>query len=171
MSIGKRLFNMARAELNSLLDRATEAEPKAASHGDPDEDLYRRYSLDQLSDAQLEAEIDSRYRARQAAAQGRPSGTQAPPKPGANGPAPGSRGPGGSRSHTTTAEDELRRAYAALEIPFGSDFATARKSYRRLMRKYHPDHHTGSPDRQKAATELVQKLTLAYKLIEQKTRK
>jgi curved DNA-binding protein CbpA len=39
------------------------------------------------------------------------------------------------------------------------------------MRKYHPDHHTGSPDRQKAATELVQKLTLAYKLIEQKTRK
>ena len=171
MSIGKRLFNMARAELNSLLDRATEAEPQAASHGDPDEDLYRRYSLDQLTDAELEAEIDRRYRARQAATQEKTSRTQPPPKPEANGSTTGARGPGSSRSQTATAQDELRRAYAALEIPFGSDFATARKSYRTLMRKYHPDHHTGSPDRQKAATELVQKLTLAYKLIEQKTRK
>jgi curved DNA-binding protein CbpA len=39
------------------------------------------------------------------------------------------------------------------------------------MRKYHPDRHTSSPDKQRAATELAQKLTLAYDLIEQKTRK
>ena len=173
MSIGKRLFNMARAELNSLLDRAAEAEPEVASHGDPDEDLYRRFSLDQLTDAELEAEIERRDRARRAAARGAASRTQSSPKPNAGArPAgdrtTGARGSGSSRSRTTTAEDELRRAYAALEVPFGADFAAVRKSYRTLMRKYHPDHHTGSPEKQKAATELAQRLTLAYKLIEQK---
>jgi DnaJ-domain-containing protein 1 len=143
-------------------------------HGDPDEDLYRRYSLDQLTDAELEAEIERRYRARQAAARGTPPRTQSPPKATANArpasdqPA-GGRGPGSSRSRTTVADDELRRAYAALEVPFGADFATVRKSYRALMRKYHPDRHTGSPAKQKTATELAQKLTLAYKLISQKT--
>jgi DnaJ-domain-containing protein 1 len=176
MSIGKRIFNMARAELNSLLDRAVEREPEIASHADPDEDLYRRFSLDQLTDVELEAEIERRYRARQAAARGTTSRTQSPPKPNpgarpAGEPPTGGRGPGSSRSRTPTPEDDLRRAYAALEVPFGSDFATVRKSYRALMRKYHPDRHTSSPDKQKAATELAQKLTLAYKLIEQKTRK
>jgi curved DNA-binding protein CbpA len=43
-----------------------------------------------------------------------------------------------------------------------------RKSYRALMRKYHPDRHAGSPDKQRAATELAQKLTLAYKLIQKR---
>jgi curved DNA-binding protein CbpA len=39
------------------------------------------------------------------------------------------------------------------------------------MRKYHPDRHTGSPEKQRAATELAQKLTLAYALIEKHTRR
>jgi curved DNA-binding protein CbpA len=56
-------------------------------------------------------------------------------------------------------------------VPFGSDFATVRKSYRTLMRKYHPDRHTGSPEKQKAATELAQKLGQAYELLEKKLRK
>ena len=64
-------------------------------------------------------------------------------------------------------EDELRRAYAALEVPFGADFATVRKSYRALMRKYHPDRHTDSPEKQKSATELAQKLSAVYQVIEQ----
>jgi DnaJ-class molecular chaperone len=38
------------------------------------------------------------------------------------------------------------------------------------MRKYHPDRHAGSPDKQKAATEVAQKLTLAYRLIEKRSR-
>ena len=64
MSIGKRLFDMARSELNSLLDRAAEAERRTSAGRDPDEDLYRRFSLDELTDAELEAEIERRYRAR-----------------------------------------------------------------------------------------------------------
>ena len=158
MSIGKRLFDMARSELNALLDRAAEAERQASAERDPDEDLYRRFSLDELSDAELEAEIERRYRARQAAkgASGRASTGARPAafRPGRK-PAP---------------PDELRLAYAALEVPYGADFATVRKSYRALMRKYHPDRHAGSPDKQKAATELAQKLTLAYELIQKRAR-
>jgi DnaJ-domain-containing protein 1 len=158
MSIGKRLFNLARSELNSLLDRAAEAEHVTGR--DPDEDLYRRYSLDELSDAELEAEIERRHRARQAKAQQArqapktaPGSGRASPPPSATRPAP---------------DEELRRAYAALEVPFGADFQTVRKSYRTLMRKYHPDRHQGSPEKQKAATELAQKLTLAYAVIEKR---
>jgi curved DNA-binding protein CbpA len=55
-------------------------------------------------------------------------------------------------------------------VPYGSDFATVRKSYRALMRKYHPDRHAGSPEKQKTATELAQKLSAAYQLIEQRAR-
>jgi len=175
MSIGKRLFNMARAELNSLLDRASEAEHVHEQHADPDEDLYRRFSLDELTDTELEAEIERRYRARQAAARGASAPPQSPPPRtdarSTAGQAGGARGPGSSRARTAPADEELRRAYAALEVPFGSDFATVRKSYRALMRKYHPDRHAGSPEKQKAATELAQKLGQAYEIIEKKIRK
>jgi DnaJ-domain-containing protein 1 len=172
MSIGRRLFNMARAELNSLLDRAVEAERDEGR--DPDEDLYRRFSLDQLTDAELEAEIERRHRARGAAARAATSGAQQKPGPSARPSSErqaGTRHPGGSRGTAPPADDDLRRAYAALEVPFGADFATVRRSYRALMRKYHPDRHAASPDKQKTATELAQKLTSAYKLIEQKARR
>jgi DnaJ-domain-containing protein 1 len=160
MTIGKRLFNLARSELNSLLDRAAEAE-QMTGH-DPDEDLYRRYSLDELSDAELEAEIERRHRARQAKAQEARQASKTASSSGHASASPPSR---------PAPDEELRRAFAALEVPFGADFQTVRKSYRALMRKYHPDRHQGSPEKQKAATELAQKLTLAYDLIEKRSRK
>jgi DnaJ-domain-containing protein 1 len=171
MSIGKRLFNMARSELNSLLDRAAEVERHTSVGRDPDEDLYRRFSLDELSDEELEAEIERRYRARQAARDeakgatpGVGSGARSAPRAGST------RASGGGPARKPAPPDELRRAYAALEVPYGADFATVRKSYRQLMRKYHPDRHAGSADKQKAATELAQKLTHAYELVEKQAR-
>lgn len=162
MTLGNRLFNLARSELNSLLDRAVEAERSLGWHGDPDEDLYRRFSLDELTDAELEAEIERRHRARQAA-------TEAAARARSSSTSSTSSTTGNRRSAPPSASGpdvELRRAYAALEIPFGSDFATARKSYRALMRKYHPDRHAGSPEKQKAATQLAQRLSEALDLIE-----
>ena len=165
MSVGKRLFNLAKSELNSLLDRAAEAE--RVESRDPDEDLYRRFSLDELSDKELEAEIERRHRARQAHARGA-SSTSRP----ADRAAPGSaRKSSGAQARKPAPDDEIRRAYAALEVPFGSDFATVRRSYRVLMRKYHPDRHAGSPEKQETATELAQKLSQAYHLIEQRLRR
>ncbi|HJX51644.1 MAG TPA: J domain-containing protein [Polyangia bacterium] len=165
MTISKRLFDMARAELNSLLDKASTWE----SPRDPDEDLYRRYGLDQLTDEQLEAELERRHRAR-AAAQAKANAPR--PSPASSGSRPRSARPSsGPLPRRSSPEDDLRRAYAALEVPVGSNFETVRKSYRALMRKYHPDHHSESPEKQKTATELTQKLTEAYKLLERRLRR
>jgi DnaJ-domain-containing protein 1 len=174
MSISRRLFNMARSELNSLLDRASEAERRTNASRDPDEDLYRRYSIEELTDAELEAEIERRYRARQAAAKAAtgPAQTRRSESAGsAHRPKASHTRPASERARKSAPPDELRLAYAALEVPYGADFATVRKSYRALMRKYHPDRHAGSPEKQKTATELAQKLTSAYALIEKRVKR
>jgi hypothetical protein len=65
-----------------------------------------------------------------------------------------------------SAERRLRELYRLLETPYGADFDTVKASFRRLMRKYHPDLHTGNPTKHKAATELTMSLTLAYDELE-----
>jgi DnaJ-domain-containing protein 1 len=52
--------------------------------------------------------------------------------------------------------------YRQLDVQPGDDMATIKSSYRKLMRKYHPDMHAGNPQRQKAATELSMRVTAAY---------
>jgi DnaJ-domain-containing protein 1 len=52
--------------------------------------------------------------------------------------------------------------YKVLDLPPGSDLAAIKTSYRKLMRKYHPDMHAGSPQKQKAANELSLRVTAAY---------
>jgi DnaJ-domain-containing protein 1 len=161
VSIGKRLIDLARAELNSLLD-------KAARSDDDDDGGYRprwrRPSADGefagMSDQELAAEIERRRRAREeveeAVRGGRPRRTAPPPR---------------TPPRTAAGDEAVRKAYAALEVPAGSDFETVRKSYRRLMRKYHPDLHRGTAEKQRAATDLTQRLTLAYKTLEKQLRR
>lgn len=172
MSIGKRFVDMARAELNSLLDRAAERarrqEDDAATE-DPLADDQRRgedphlrdleeelrrprarraggtVNLRDLSDDELAAEIERRARARGHTATGASSGRTS---------APASRG-----------GDPVRRAYRTLELPYGADQEAIKHAYRTMMRKYHPDRHTSSPDKQKAAHELSLKLTEAYRIL------
>lgn len=164
MSIGRRLIDLAKSELNSLLDKAaTRARHDEDEH--EDEDLFTRYSLDQISDEELEAELDRRRRgreeaSRQAQARSARPRPQAPP-----------RSSGTASARPAAPPDEIRAAYAALEVPYGSNFETVRKSYRNLMRKYHPDRHVQSPEKQKAANELAQKLTAAYKRLDKHLRR
>jgi DnaJ-domain-containing protein 1 len=158
MSIGRRLIDLARAELNSLLERA----------GRSDEDDYgserSRGSVDpsSMTDDELREEIERRRQAREeaeaAARGGRPRA--APPRSSAHPP-----------QRTAAGDDAIRKAYAALEIPAGSDFEMVRRSYRRLMRKYHPDLHGGTADKQRTATDLTQRLTQAYKTLERHLRR
>jgi DnaJ-domain-containing protein 1 len=170
VSIGRRLIDLARAELNSLLE-------KAAGTDDGEEDPTQRHDswsggLDELSDAELEAELERRRQARQEAEQAARA-----PRPGPI-PAGSSSNSYARRSsarpdmprRTAAGDDAIRKAYAALEVPPGSDFETVRKSYRRMMRRYHPDLHVGSPEKQRAANELTQRLTEAYKLLEKHLR-
>jgi DnaJ-domain-containing protein 1 len=161
VSIGKRLIDLARGELNALLDRA--------ARGDDDDDRGtadhgRRMRLEDLSDAELEAEIARRHLERELRGGPRPRPTPEPPR----------RPDSGRRSAPPPRPgpvDDVARAYAVLEVPPGSSFEVVRRSYRTLMRKYHPDRHAHAPEKQKAATELAQKLTEAYRLLERRLRK
>ena len=162
MSIGRRLIDLARAELNSLLDRAARAE-EDDDFGSP---------TDALSDKELEEELERRRQARQEAehaangTHGAPAGDPLGDRPDAGARRrPEFRRAGGEDGNA------VRRAYAALEVPPGSSFETVRKAYRAMMRKYHPDLHTATPEKQKAANEIAQKLTDSYKLLEKKLRR
>ena len=161
MSIGRRLIDLARAELNSLLERAARSED--------DHDHYGFGSTDVLSDEELEAELERRKRAREEVEQAT-HGTRPGARPSS---AASSSGRAGGRPAPRRASDDaaVRQAYAALEVPPGSDFETVRKAYRTLMRKYHPDLHNDRPENQKAANELTQRLTDSYKLLEKKLRR
>ena len=61
-----------------------------------------------------------------------------------------------------SAEAQLLEWYRTLDLQVGADMAQIKSSYRQLMRKYHPDMHAGSPQKQKAATELSMRVTTAY---------
>jgi curved DNA-binding protein CbpA len=79
----------------------------------------------------------------------------------------GSAGSGSSHSHARpprpgSTEAQLLEWYRVLDLQVGADMAQIKTSYRQLMRKYHPDMHAGSPQKQKAATELSMRVTTAY---------
>jgi DnaJ-domain-containing protein 1 len=170
MSIGKRLIDLARSELNSLLDKAARVEDdddrRSGRRGDGD--------VGSMSDEELAAEIERRRQAREEVERATSRGRSSRPTPGASRPTASGRPfreEYASPRRTAAGDEAIRRAYAALEIPAGSDFEAVKRSYRRLMRKYHPDLNAGSPERQKAATDLTQRLTEAYKTLEKHLRK
>ena len=68
-------------------------------------------------------------------------------------------------SHAEHLPEELRQDYANLEVAFGAPQEDVRKSYKRLIRQYHPDRHTGDPKRLKYATEITQKINQSYQRI------
>lgn len=56
-------------------------------------------------------------------------------------------------------------AFEKLGLPYGTPFEEVKKTYRSLMREWHPDKHAGDPELEKKATEKTQELTAAYELI------
>ena len=158
MSIGKRLIDLARSELNSLLDKAARVDGD-----DGDEREQRRYGSEygSMSDKELDEEIERRRQAREEVEEA--TNRNHRPEP----PRPSSAPP----RRTAAGDEAIRRAYAALEVPAGSELEIVKRSYRRLMRKYHPDLNAGSSERQRAATDLSQRLTEAYKTLERHLRR
>ncbi|MBI5500837.1 MAG: J domain-containing protein [Deltaproteobacteria bacterium] len=57
--------------------------------------------------------------------------------------------------------DDIRRAFAALELPLTAGADDVRRAWRTLLSRYHPDRHATDPDRERAATELTRRLTEA----------
>jgi DnaJ-domain-containing protein 1 len=174
LGIGKRIVDLAKANLNALLDKA---------NGET--------GLDQLTDEELEAELRQRRERRQredeerkaaerAAEHARARASQASrtttPPPRTTTPPPRTSQPPPRRdekrkapppSGPPIADKRLRELYAQLEVPYGAPFDDVKKSFRRLMRKYHPDLHAGNPAKQKTATQLTMSLTQAYNELEQ----
>ena len=64
-------------------------------------------------------------------------------------------------------DPRLAGLYANLEVPYGSDLNLVRQSWRRLVKKYHPDRHGSDPERRRVATELTAELTREYRELEE----
>ena len=59
----------------------------------------------------------------------------------------------------------MAQHYKTLNVEYGADAAAVKKSYRKLMRKYHPDLHR-DPKKKVAATKLTVQISAAYTAIE-----
>ncbi|MCR5261025.1 MAG: DnaJ domain-containing protein [Candidatus Gastranaerophilales bacterium] len=69
--------------------------------------------------------------------------------------------------NTNSAEPDAEY-YAILEVPYGAAFEEIKKSYKRLLKKYHPDHYHKDAEKYKTAEKLVGKINEAYGYFEQK---
>lgn len=109
-----------------------------------------------------EREVRAQQQAQDRARQQQAQAKSAPPR-GAGGAGAGSPGAGaGARKPPRGADPMVVQYYARLELTYGAPWDEVKISYRRLMRRYHPDMHAHSPEKLKAATEVAQALTQAY---------
>ena len=58
--------------------------------------------------------------------------------------------------------------YAILEVPYGSDFTAVKSSYRKLLKKYHPDLFHNDNVKYAKAQKLTEKINEAYTYFEKK---
>jgi DnaJ-domain-containing protein 1 len=184
MSLTRRFMNLARANLNALLDRVGDGDDPGSLDTLTDEELEaellrrkaRREREEELRESRAQAERAARARAASGTGGGTStgSGTSAGSggSPGSGGGGSGSSGSGspgsggGGRGRGTTDPRRLAQYYAQLEVPLGTDLPEVKAAYRRLMRKYHPDRYPNDPQKAAMATELTQKLAQAYRELE-----
>lgn len=148
MGIGKRLINVARANVTDF-----------ASAFSRDPETRERRRLDEELDEEIAREVQDTVgakagrKARRVADKAEEAWERAFEEARARG-----QSGGGSRASSRDVENWHR----TLEVPVGADFDTIRKSYRRLMAKYHPDKYASDPEKYAAATEVTRKITGAY---------
>ena len=58
--------------------------------------------------------------------------------------------------------------YKILELEYGADFKEIKSSYRRLLKKYHPDLFANNKEKYELAKKLTQKINEAYTYFERK---
>lgn len=150
MSITRRLFDLARSNITDFshafkkgdaLEGLSEDERKAIDEEVAKETVGAKAGrrARQVRDAAEEA-WERAFEAAQARAE-------------AGGAAP-------TRRHHTEA-DRLRW-YRTLELQPGATHEEVRKSYRRLLKQYHPDRFARDPEKHRVATEVTRNITEAY---------
>ncbi len=78
----------------------------------------------------------------------------------------------GSKTHRIKinyGEIDLREDYNNLGVSAGASMEDVKKSYKKLLKKYHPDNYPEGSEQQKLATEITKKLNLSYQRIKQHT--
>ena len=66
-------------------------------------------------------------------------------------------------------ENQLeKKYYKILELEYGSDFNSIKKSYKKLLKKYHPDLFQNKPEKLKSAQEVTRQINEAYTYFERK---
>jgi DnaJ-class molecular chaperone len=107
----------------------------------------------ELTDAELEAELDRRRRAR-----GVQSAADVSPRV--------------QRALEAIEKDrEVQQAYANLELPRGAKWGDVETRYRELLARFHPDKHRADPERYRAALDLVAGLTRAYQVLYERVKR
>lgn len=64
--------------------------------------------------------------------------------------------------------DKALSYYQVLEVPPDASFEQIKKSYRKLMKMYHPDLFRNQPEKHEVALEISRQLNEAYTYFEQK---
>lgn len=107
-------------------------------------------SVEELTDAELEAEIARRRAARRSVVGAASEGTSVD--------AP--------RAASALEHDrETLQAYANLELPRGASWPEVEARYRELLARFHPDKHRSDPDRYRIALDVAAGLTRAYQVL------
>ncbi len=77
----------------------------------------------------------------------------------------GGRAGGRGTGAPSRPDESLRQDYANLEVPFGADMETVRRSYKSLILRYHPDKHGRNPEEQRVALEITKKINESFERI------
>jgi DnaJ-domain-containing protein 1 len=153
-----------RAPLDNPLAKLATSDPaaQAARAKAATERAARVHRERDAREARQKAAADDQFRRmKEQAARGEAGGAGPSRGPTASSPGNGSGG-GGRAPRPGSREAQVAEWYRVLDLPAGADMAQIKSSYRQLMRKYHPDVHASSPQKQKAATELSMRVTTAY---------
>lgn len=181
------LSGIEREELDAELSRRVEArkaQPTAAPEENPrarwagagDEAARRRREAAEAREKRIRGARAEKKKAEDAAREAAWRTLQEEARRAGPAPGPGPRPPPSSSSSSSSAgggprmplrhNDKIAKYYKVLDLPYGADFEQVKAAYRKLMKKYHPDLHGSTPQKQKAANELTVQVTQAYNELE-----
>lgn len=153
VGFGKRLIDVARANVTGFAS-AFSNDPDTRERRRLDHEVEEELSREARETVGAKAGRRARRVADRVTDKAEEAWERAFEEAQARGASTGSRGRPSSR--------DIEDWHRTLEVPVGADFDTVRKSYRRLVAKYHPDKYNSDPEKYAVATEVTRKITGAY---------
>jgi len=168
VSIRKRLINLAKANASAIYDRASSGfrDDRFTKDRDPDYNIGME---------EVEADLHAaQRRLRQAAGDLKRHGRRAHQQVRERVEAVRVKAEealkdawGQARSRAMAHSPHLEEHYHTLQVPPGSSIREVQLSYRKLMRRYHPDLYPPGSRKHAIATRKSKSLTIAYNALKQ----